>query len=307
MVRYVVVRLLVAVPVVLIVASLVFVLGRVMPGDPVAVMLGDQGAPEDIARLRQTLGLDDPLPLQYVRWLGQALLRLDLGDSIYLKRPVVQALAERIAPTFMLTALGAGLAILGGVSLGVTSALHRNTWVDRVVMVLALLGLSIPSFWLGLALILVFAVWLHVLPSSGYDGARYLLLPAVAIGLSGMGIIARMARSSLLDVLRQSYVQTARSKGLTNRTVIWRHAMRNALVPTLTVVGLIVTSLAGGAIVVESVFAIPGAGRLIIQSVARRDYPVIQGGVMFVALLYVLANLIVDVLYAYIDPRVRYS
>lgn len=315
MARYIGRRVFAAVPLVLIVATLVFVLARIVPGDPVALLLGDQASTEDIARTRAQLGLDRPLPVQYAQWLSRAVLHLDMGQSFYLKRPVVQAIVQRIEPTFLLAALGAALAIAIGMSLGILAAVHRNTVVDGAVMMMALAGLSVPSFLFGLILILVFAVHFHVFPSSGYvpvqDGwtatLRYLALPAVTIGVGGAGIIARITRSSMLDVLRAPYMQTARSKGLPGRGVVLKHALRNALIPTMTVISLTIASLVAGTLVVETVFAIPGSGRLVVQSVARRDYPVIQGAVMFVALLYVLVNLIMDVLYAYLDPRVRYD
>ncbi|HKV44134.1 MAG TPA: ABC transporter permease [bacterium] len=315
MARYAGRRLLEAIPLILVVATFVFVLARIIPGDPVALILGDEATGADIARVRAQLGLDRPLVIQYALWLSRAVLRLDLGQSFYLKQPVGQAIVQRIEPTFLLAASGALLAIVMGMGLGVLAAVHRNTFVDRAVMVVALAGLSVPSFLVGLLLILVFAVRLHLLPSSGYvplrDGwpatLRYLALPAVTIGVGGAGIIARITRSSMLDVLRAPYVQTARSKGLPRHLVILKHALRNALIPTMTVISLTIAGLVAGTIIVETVFAIPGSGRLVVQSVARRDYPVIQGAVMFVALLYVLVNAAVDVLYAYLDPRIRYD
>lgn len=307
-------RALETIPLVLIVATLVFVLARVVPGDPAALILGDQASAADVARVRAQMGLDRPLAVQYVRWLAAA-ARGDLGQSYYLQEPVVRAIVERIEPTFLLATLGAALAIALGVGLGIVAALRRNTLVDRAVMMVALAGLSVPSFLLGLLLILVFAVHLHLLPSSGYapleDGwggtLRTLAMPAVTIGVGGAGIIARITRSSMLDVLRAPYVQTARGKGLHGSRVTLHHALRNALIPTMTVIGLTVAGLAAGTIIVETVFAIPGSGRLVVQSVARRDYPVIQGAVMFVALVYVAVNLAMDVLYAGVDPRIRYD
>ncbi|HLW60509.1 MAG TPA: ABC transporter permease [bacterium] len=315
MARYAGRRLLEAIPLILIVATFVFVLARIIPGDPVALILGDEATSADVARVRAQLGLDRPLVVQYALWLSRAVLRLDLGESFYLKQPVGQAIVQRIEPTFLLAASGALLAIVMGMALGVVAAVRRNTLVDRAVMVVALAGLSVPSFLVGLILILVFAVRLRLLPSSGYaplhDGwpatLRYLVLPAITIGVGGAGIIARITRSSMLDVLRAPYVQTARSKGLPRHLVILKHALRNALIPTMTVISLTIAGLVAGTIIVETVFAIPGSGRLVVQSVARRDYPVIQGAVMFVALLYVLVNAAVDVLYAYLDPRIRYD
>ncbi len=311
--RYILKRVLSVIPVLLVVAVVVFALIHLTAGDPAGIMLGDNATPEDIARLRAELGLDRPLITQFWIWFRN-LLRGDLGDSIFLHRPVLQAIIERAEPTLMLTAMSLLVAVLIGVPTGVISAVKRNTWVDRLFLTTGLLGASIPSFWLGLGLIYVFAVNLAKLPSAGYqpiaDGVwgclRYLILPSLALGFPNSALITRITRSSMLDVLDQDYVRVARAKGLSVNKVVLKHALRNALVPILTVVGLTFATLMGGAVVTETVFNIPGVGRLVVQSVTRRDYPVIQGIVLVIASLYVFINLVVDVLYTVVDPRIKY-
>lgn len=311
--RYILKRVLSVIPVLLVVAVVVFALIHLTAGDPAGIMLGDNATPEDIARLRTELGLDRPLIAQFWIWFRN-LLRGDLGDSIFLHRPVLQAIIERAEPTLMLTAMSLLVAVIIGVPTGVISAVKRNTWIDRLFLTTGLLGASIPSFWLGLGLIYVFAVSLAKLPSAGYqpiaDGLwgciRYLILPSLALGFPNSALITRITRSSMLDVLDQDYVRVARAKGLSVNKVVLRHALRNALVPILTVVGLTFATLMGGAVVTETVFNIPGVGRLVVQSVTRRDYPVIQGIVLAIASLYVFINLVVDVLYTVVDPRIKY-
>jgi len=297
------------------VATIVFLLVHLTPGDPAAVLAGEAAGPQDVEVMRRALGLDRPLPEQYWAFLTRLFTRLDMGESLFLKMPVTRAILERLEPTLLLTLLAAVFSVGLGIPLGVGAAVRHNRATDRVLMVVALLGLSIPSFWLGINLAIVFGLWMKALPVAGYaplaDGAwgsvRYLILPALALGFPGSALIARMMRSSMLDVLRMDYVRTARAKGLSERLTIYRHALKNGLLPTLTVIGLSIAGLAGGAVVVETVFAVPGAGMLVINAISRRDYPVIQGAVLFSALLYVVVNLIVDLVYAYIDPRVRYD
>ncbi len=300
------------VPVLIVVGVVVFGLVHLTPGDPAAVILGDRATPEDIARLRTQLGLNDPLPVQFVRWFGN-MLRLDFGESIFLGEPVTQALLNRVQPTVLLTLYALTIQVLIGIPAGVLAAVRYNSPLDRVMTVVAISGSATPTFFLGILLILIFAVRLRWLPSGGYvpfgeDPAAHfkaMLLPAFALGFSAAGLLARMVRSSMLDVLREDYVRTAFAKGLPEQLVIVRHALRNALIPALTVLGISIGALLGGAVVTETVFTIPGMGRLVVQSIARRDYPVIQGAIVAIALTYVLVNLIVDVLYVYIDPRVR--
>jgi len=312
MTAYVMRRLILLVPVILVVGIVVFALIHLTPGDPAAVMLGDRATPEDLARLRNQLGLNDPLPVQFVHWFG-GVLHLDFGDSLFIGEPVTRALLDRVQPTLLLTTYAMLFQIIIGVPAGVISAVRHNSIVDRIVTVVAISGAAIPTFFLGILLILIFAVRLHWLPSGGYtpineDPVKHfksMLLPSFTLGFSSAGLLARLVRSSMLDVMREDYVRTALAKGLPLRSVVTGHALRNALIPALTVIGTSLGALLGGAVVTETVFTIPGMGRLVVQSIARRDYPVIQGAVMAIAMTYVLVNLLVDILYVYIDPRVR--
>ncbi|MDR7485057.1 MAG: ABC transporter permease [Armatimonadota bacterium] len=315
MTRYVMQRLVALIPVMLIVATVGFAIIHLAPGDPAAVMLGLDATPERVQELRRELGLDRPLPVQLARWYGR-ILRGDLGRSIFEQDPVVQVIRSRLEPSLLLTAMGVGLAVLMGVPAGVISAVRRNTVVDQVLMGGALLGVSVPSFWLGLNLILVFSLRLNLFPTSGYvplgeawmGTLRTLALPAMTLGILGSGFIARMTRSAMLEVLLMDYVRTARAKGLKEPRVILRHAFRNGLIPVVTIVGIVVgTLMAGGVITVETVFAIPGVGLLVISSILRRDFPVIQGVLLYVSIVYVLINLLVDLLYVFLDPRVKYA
>jgi peptide/nickel transport system permease protein len=311
---YIVRRILAVIPVMIVVATVAFVLIHLAPGDPASVIAGPYAAAEDIAKLRHQLGLDESLPVQLVRWYGR-LLRGDLGDSIFLRRPVTEAIADRLEPTLLLTLWATLIAVLIGVPAGIVSARHHNRVVDQSLMGLALLGLSIPNFLLGLLMILVFGVWLRWLPVAGYvpldsglwPNLRSLVMPSLALGLVQSALIARITRSSMLDVLREQFVLTGRAKGLSERVVVYKHALKNAIIPTLTVIGITFALLIGGAVVIETVFNIPGLGRLIISAVLRRDYPVIQGVVLLIALTYTAVNLLVDLAYLAVDPRVRYQ
>lgn len=312
---YLVRRLFLTVPLLLAVVTIAFLLVHLIPGDPAAVLAGDTASIEDVQAMRMALGLDRPLLEQYGRFLFRLFTKFSLGDSIFLKMPVTKAIAQRLEPTMILTSLSAFISVALGIPLGIWAAVRHNTWVDRLLMLVALLGLSVPNFWLGLNLSLIFGLWLKVLPVAGYapleeglwQAVRYMLLPALALGFSGSALIARMMRSSMLDVLQLDYIRTARSKGLSQRLVVYRHALRNAMLPTLTVIGLSIAGLAGGAVIIETVFSVPGAGMLVINAIARRDYPVVQGTVLFAAMLYLFINLAIDLLYSYIDPRVRYE
>jgi peptide/nickel transport system permease protein len=309
---YILRRLVMLVPVLIVVGVVVFGLVHLTPGDPAAVILGDRATPEDIARLRDQLGLNDPLPVQFVHWFGNV-LRLDFGESIFLGEPVTQALLDRVQPTALLTLYALSIQVLIGIPAGVLAAVRYNSPLDRALTVMAISGSAIPTFFLGILLILIFAVRLRWLPSGGYvpfgedpvAHVKGMLMPAFALGFSAAGLLARLVRSSMLDVLREDYVRTAFAKGLPEQFVIVRHALRNALIPALTVIGISLGALLGGAVVTETVFTIPGMGRLVVQSIARRDYPVIQGAIIAIAMTYVLVNLVVDVLYVYVDPRVR--
>jgi len=311
---YVIRRVLLAIPVMFVVAAGVFLLLYLTPGDPVSVILGPDASPQRIAELRQQLGLDQPVPIQVAHWFGR-LLHGDLGQSIYLNRPVTQTILERAEPTLMLTMLATLFAILVGLPIGIVSATRAGSWADLGAMLVALGGISMPSFWVGLNLIFVFAVVMGVLPVAGYqplstglwENLRYLMLPAVTLGFAQAALLARMSRSLMLDVLREDYVRTARSKGVVERKVVLYHALRNVMVPLVTVMGLTFAILMGGAVITEQVFNIPGVGRLLVQSVLRRDYPVVQGIVLVIAFNYVVINLCVDILYGLFDPRVRHS
>lgn len=295
-----------------IVAVLVFLLTRAAPGDPVAVLLGDQATPADIARVRVQYGLDQPLLLQFGYWLRE-LAHGNLGDSIFLQRPVTQALWERAEPTFLLALLAVAIAALIGVPCGVLSAVFRGRFIDQFFTGLAMLGASIPSFWMGLVLIQIFAVGFGWFPVSGYGepGAplparlHTLVLPALVLGLLNSALIIRFTRASMLDVLGEDYVRTARSKGLPEGVVVFKHALRNALVPIVTVLGLTVALMIGGAVITETVFGLPGVGNLVVNAVLRRDYPVIQGALLVIAAIYVLINFFIDLLYMLVDPRVK--
>ena len=310
---YVLRRLLALVPVALVVATTAFVLIHLAPGDPAAIIAGPDAPAEDVTRIRHGLGLEQPLHMQLLRWYGR-LLRGDFGQSIFLRKPVLEAILDRAEPTVLLTLSAILVAVVIGVPAGVVSARYHNSLADQALMVVALLGISIPNFLLGLLFVLVFGVWLAWFPVAGYspleDGwlatARSLVMPALALGLVQSALIARIARSSMLDVLREQYVTTGRAKGLAERAVVYKHALRNALVPTLTVIGISFAVLISGAVVVETVFNIPGLGRLIVSAVLRRDYPVVQGVVLVIAGVYMLLNLLVDLSYLIVDPRVRY-
>ena len=298
--------------VMVLVALIVFVIVRVVPGDPASVMLGSAATPDDVAALRTRLGLDQPLLVQFLLYCKQ-IASLDLGQSIFLNRPVSQAIAERAGLTSLLTLMSAAIAIAIGVPVGVISAVRRGRPTDHVATAGAMLFASLPSFWVGLTVIEALAVRHAWFPVAGWgdpgDGlgahVYHLVLPAVALGLPNSALIIRFTRTSMLDVLGEDYVRTARAKGVRPWHVVTRHALRNALIPVLTVIGLTVATLIGGAIVTETVFGLPGVGNLIVSAVLRRDYPVIQGALLVISGLYVLINLAVDLLYTLVDPRVR--
>jgi peptide/nickel transport system permease protein len=307
-------RLFAVIPVMFVVVTVIFLLIHLIPGDPVAVMLGPDATPQQIAQVRSTYGLDLPLHLQLLKWYSRV-LQGDLGESYFLGRTVLQAMLERLEPTMVLTVLALFVAVIIGIPAGVIAAAHPNSPWDRLLMGAALLGVCIPSFWLALNFIYLFAVQLKWLPAMGYiplsqglgRTLRYMLLPAVSLGFNQSALIARIARSCMLEVMRQDYIRTARAKGLAERVVIYIHALRNALIPTITVVGITFAILIGGAVVTEVVFNIPGLGRLIISAILRRDYPVVQGCVLFLTMTYVLINVCVDVIYVFIDPRIKYD
>jgi len=295
-----------------IVAVLVFALTRLASGDPVALLLGDQASAADIAQVRIQYGLDKPLPTQFALWVGE-LLEGNLGQSIFLQRPVSQALLERAEPTLFLALFAVSIAALIGIPAGMAAAIWRGSVADQAVSSVAMLGASVPSFWLGLILIQLFAVHLGWFPASGYGDPGmglaqrlyHLALPASVLGLLNSALIIRFTRASMLDILGEDYVRTARAKGLPERVVMIKHVLRNALVPIVTVLGLTVALMIGGAVVTETVFNLPGVGNLVVRAVLRRDYPVIQGTLLVIAAIYVFINLLVDLLYMVVDPRIR--
>ena len=290
--------------VVLGVCTLVFLLIHLVPGDPVEAMLGEGARPADRAALTAALGLDRPLGEQYLSYLAR-LSRLDLGQSFVYQRPVADLLAERLPATLTLAAMALGLALLLSVPLGVLAACRRGLALDGAAMGFSLLGSSIPNFWLGPLLILVFSLWLGWTPVSGREGPASLILPALTLGTSLAAILARMVRSSVLEVLGEDYIRTARAKGLSPAAVLWGHALRNAWLPVLTLVGLQLGGLLGGAVITETVFAWPGVGSLLVEAIQGRDYPVVQGCVLLISLAYVLVNTGTDLVYAWVDPRIR--
>ncbi len=303
-------------PVLLGVSLIVFLVLHLAPGDPAEVMLGANANKEDLARLRTQLGLDQPLYVQYLTWISHV-ARGDLGRSLWMKRPVLGEVLERFKATLLLTGSALLLSTLGGIALGIASATRANSLLDRLSGVASLFGASMPVFWLGIVLMVIFSLWLGWLPASGmyapYGGGglrdlfAHLVLPAVTLAAASVTIIARLTRATMLETLGQDYVRTARAKGLGERMVVWRHALKNALIPIVTVVGVQAGYLLGGAVLTETVFAWPGVGTLVVQGILARDMPLVQGGVLVIALSFVLVNLAVDTLYAWLDPRIKFQ
>jgi peptide/nickel transport system permease protein len=314
--RYVVRRLLLLVPVLLGVSVIIFLVLHLAPGDPAEIMLGSQATQADLERLRAELGLTQPLYVQYVHWVG-LVARGDLGRSIWMKRPVLNEVLGRFKATLVLTGAALVLSTAAGLALGIASAIRPNSLLDRLSAVASLFGASMPVFWLGIVLMVVFALWLGWLPASGmfapYGGGDlrdllvHLALPAVTLAAASVTIIARLTRSTMLETLGQDYIRTARAKGVVERAVVLRHGLKNALIPIVTVVGVQAGYLLGGAVLTETVFAWPGVGTLMVQGILARDFPLVQGCVLVVALSFVLINLAVDLLYAWLDPRIRYE
>lgn len=310
--RFILSRLGGTVAVLILVAIIVFALTRLASGDPIAVLLGDQATAEDIAQARVQYGLDKPLLTQFAYWVKEV-MQGNLGHSIFLQRPVSQALLERAEPTFFLSIFAVSIAALIGIPCGLVAAVWRGRPVDQVLSAIAMLGASIPSFWMGLVLIQIFAVKLGWFPASGYgdpgvplfERLHHLMLPAFVLGLLNSALIIRFTRASVLDILGEDYVRTARSKGLSENVVILKHVLGNALVPIVTVVGLTLALMIGGAVVTETVFNLPGVGNLVVRAVLRRDYPVIQGTLLVIAAIYVMINLAIDLIYMVVDPRIR--
>jgi peptide/nickel transport system permease protein/oligopeptide transport system permease protein len=306
MLSYIVRRLLLAIPVLLGVVTLVFLALRLIPGDPALVMAGEAAPQEVVARIRTQLGLDRPLTVQYGIYIWN-LLRGDLGRSARTRRPVTQELGFRLPATLELASASMAIAILLGLTAGIISATRQYSVLDYGTMVGALMGISIPVFWFGLMAMWIFSVRLGWFPVGGRGTLRHLVLPAVTLGAMATGMIARMTRSSMLEILRQDYIRTGRAKGLTERAVTLRHALRNALIPVVTVVGLQFGGLLAGSVLTETVFTWPGVGRLMVDSITNRDYPVVQGAVLMIALIFIGVNLLVDLAYSFVDPRIRYD
>ncbi len=303
-IEYLVWRSLQSLLLILLVTFVVFMLLHITPGDPATIILGEQATPEQIADLRRSMGLDRPLPEQYARFLANA-VRGDFGMSIRAQRPALEYVLERLPATLQLSAGAFAFAVLTGIPTGILSAVKRLSIWDHSSMFVALLGQSMPVYWLGLMLIIVFAVQLRWLPASGMGQPQHLVLPAITLGSFLIGLIIRLTRSSMLEVLNQDYVRTARAKGVSEPTVLVRHALKNALIPVVTVLGLQMGTLLGGAVITETVFAWPGMGMVTVTAIHQRDYPVVQSAVLVSAVLVVLINWFVDVLYHYLDPRIR--
>ena len=313
MFAYTVRRVIATIPVMLIVALFVFSLLYIAPGDPAAIIAGDQATPDDVERIRASLGLDRPFLIRFTEWLFRV-MQGDLGVSIFTNLPVSHMIKQRLEPTYSLMLLTLIIALTFAIPMGVLAAWKQGTWIDRLVMVFAVLGFSVPVFVVGYVLAYTFALQLDWFPVQGYTpiGTSFggwlsnLMLPAVALGGAFIALIARITRATMLEVLSQDYVRTAKAKGVGQRAILFVHALKNAAVPIITIIGIGFAGLIGGAVVTESVFAIPGVGRLVVDAILRRDYPVIQGVVLMFSFTYVIVNLIVDLLYTVFDPRIRY-
>lgn len=299
-------RVLIGIPTLWGVATVVFIMARLLPGDPARVIAGILATPQDVDRIRHNLGLDQPVWVQYIDFMGR-LLRLNLGTSAHTNAPVAVEIGSRLPYTVELAVVALVIAVTAGILAGVVAAIRRNTMLDLVISGLSVFGVSMPVYWLGLMMIILFAIELRVFPAAGADEPTSLVMPAITLALFSVGLIARMTRSSMLEVLGQDYVRTARAKGAPLRSIIFRHALRNALLPVITVIGLQFGALLGGAVVTETVFAWPGVGRLLVDSIFFRDYAVVQGLVLMFGSTFVVINLLTDILYAYVDPRIHYS
>ena len=309
---YITKRLLAMLPVLVLVSLIVFTIIHLTPGDPALIMLGEEATPQALAALRHELGLDQPLPVQYLVWLSHV-LRGDLGRSIRTNQPVIEAIMQRLPVTLELTILAMIISMIVAIPAGIVSATRRNSASDLISTTVALLGISMPSFFLAILLIFVFSLKVRWLPPMGYtpfqkgvwENLRGMILPAITLGTAAMAIVARLTRSTLLEALQQDYVRTARAKGLREQAVIYGHALKNAMIPITTILGLQIGFLLGGAVITETIFALPGVGRLVVASIFERDFPLVQGVVLVLALMHLVINLIVDLLYAYLDPRIR--
>lgn len=305
MLKYIGRRLLLMIPVLLGVSLIVFTLMYITPGDPAKVILGDMATPDDIAALRDELGLDDPFWTRYVNYIKGIVLHGDLGDSYATRKPVLGELLSRFPVTLRLASSGVLVALIIGIPAGIIASTKQYSVFDNIATVLALLGNSMPAFWMGLLLIIAFSVKLGWFPSSGYRSLSQMVLPAITLGSSSAAVIMRMSRSSMLEIIRQDYIRTARAKGQKESVVIYYHALKNALIPIITAVGLQFGMLLGGSILTETIFSIPGVGKLMVDSIKKRDHPMVLGGVLFLAAVFSFVNLLVDLLYAFADPRIK--
>ncbi|EST54442.1 glutathione ABC transporter permease [Brevibacillus panacihumi W25] len=306
MFAYIVKRLLQVIPTLIGVSILTFFLIHAVPGDPARMIAGPEASAEEVAEVREHLGLDQPLYVQYGKYVSN-LLKGDLGVSLRSERPVLDEIMGRFPSTITLTVMAIAVMVVIGLFAGIFSATRPNSLIDNVTMMVSLFGISLPVFWLGLMLILLFSYYLNLLPSGGNDGFSHFILPALALGLSSSAILARLTRSSMLEVINQDFVRTARAKGVKEKLVVYKHTLKNALIPIVTIIGLEFGTLLGGAVLTETVFSINGLGRFIIQSIQFRDYPSIQGSILFVAAIFVIVNLLVDLCYGLVDPRVKYE
>lgn len=305
MYKYILRRLLMMIPVLLGVLLIVFLIIEITPGDPAKIMLGESATDEAIESLREEMGLNDPFITRFFNYVKGVVTKFDLGISYNSKRPVMTEILERFPKTVLLASLSALISVVMGITLGIISATKQYSIFDTLSTGIALLGVSMPSFWQGLMSIIIFSIWLKWLPASGSYGPEYWVLPAITLGTQSAATIMRMTRSSMLEVIRQDYIRTARAKGQSENIVIIKHALKNALIPVITVVGMQFGGLLGGSVLIESIFAIPGLGKYMIDAIKQRDFPVVQGGVLFLAFAFSFVNLFVDILYSFIDPRIK--
>ena len=305
MLKYIFKRILMMIPVLLGVLFLVFTMNEISPGDPAAMIAGDAASVEVVEQIREDLGLKKPLPVRFFNYTKNLVLHGDLGTSYKTKRPVLDEVMDRLPTTILLSLTSAAFAVFLSIPIGIISAIKQNTWIDNLLMVLALIGVAMPAFWQGLMTIILFSVKLGWFPSYGFTTPAHWFMPVLTIGTGAMASLVRITRSSMLEVIRQDYIRTARAKGQTERKVIISHALRNSMIPIITAIAIQLGSMLGGAIVTETVFAIPGIGMLMIQSIKARDYPTIQGAVVVIAVMFSLLNLVVDIIYTFVDPRLK--
>ncbi|PIE54391.1 MAG: peptide ABC transporter permease [Dethiosulfovibrio peptidovorans] len=305
MFTYIFRRVLMLIPVLIGVTFIVFSMLFITPGDPARMVLGDQAPQEAVDKLRSEMGLNDPFFVQFGRYVYKAVVHGDIGRSYITKRPVVQEIMAAFPVTLKLSALAMIIAMIVGIPCGIVSAIRQYSLFDNLVTIFAMIGISMPVFWLGILLILLFSVRLGWVPPSGFDSLSTIILPSITLGAQSVAIITRMTRSSMLEVIRQDYIRTVRAKGQKERIVIWKHALGNALIPVITISGIQFGILLGGAVLTELIFSIPGVGRLMVESIKMRDFPVVQGGVLFIAVAFCIVNLMVDLIYAWLDPRIK--